>query len=73
MWNCTKGNILKEAGMAILEHSVYKYAGIIPGDSIVRNARLSVGLALWIVKACEFDFSSNSAHDSHMRVRDLIE
>ena len=41
--------------MAILEHSVYYYAGIIPGNSIERNARLFIGLALWIVKACEFD------------------
>ena len=59
--------ILKEAGTAILEHSVYEYAGIIPGNSIERNARLSVGLALWIVKTYEFDLCSNSAHDSHMR------
>ena len=57
----------------MLEHSIYEYAGNIPGNNIERNARLSIGLALWIVKACEFDFSSNSAHDSHMRVWDLID
>ena len=55
MWNCTQGHILKEASTAILEHSVYEYAGKIPGNGIERNTRLSVGLALWIVKACEFD------------------
>ena len=56
MRNCAEGNILKEAGTAIREHSVYEYAGIIPGNSIERNARLFIGLALWIVKPCEFDF-----------------
>ena len=29
------GIVLKEAGTTILEHSVYEYAGIIPGNSIV--------------------------------------
>ena len=48
--------ILEEAGTTILEHGVHEYAGIIPGNSIEWNTRLSIGLALWIVKACEFDF-----------------
>jgi hypothetical protein len=50
------GIVLKEAGTAILKHNVYEYVGIIPGNNIEWNARLSVGLTLWIVKACEFDF-----------------
>ena len=32
--------ILKEAGTAILEYSVYEYAGIIPVKSIERNTKV---------------------------------
>jgi hypothetical protein len=44
-----------------------------PGKSIERNARLPVGLALWIVKACEFDFVFKLGAQLTVRVEDLID
>jgi hypothetical protein len=48
--------MLKGANTTILEHYVYGYTRIIPGNNIEWNVWLYIGLVLWIVKACGFDF-----------------